>query len=82
MGFPLWKKWTITLLVAFATLAVSFISSAYTGGIQQIIEEFGASEEVVTLGVSLLDSPLDLCSGPHYPSYMAGRSSFLPLMAF
>lgn len=53
MGFPLSKKWTITLLVAFATLAVSFISSAYTGGIQQIIEGFGASEEVVTLGVSL-----------------------------
>lgn len=53
MGFPLWKKWTITLLVAFATLAVSFVSSAFTGGIQQIIEEFGASEEVVTLGVSL-----------------------------
>lgn len=53
MGFPMWKKWVITLLVAFATLAVAFVSSAYTGGIQQIIEEFGASEEVVTLGVSL-----------------------------
>lgn len=53
MGFPMWKKWAITLLVAFATLALAFVSSAYTGGIEQIIEEFGASEEVVTLGVSL-----------------------------
>lgn len=53
MGFPMWKKWATTLLVAFATLAVSFVSSAYTGGLQQVIEEFGASEEMVTLGVSL-----------------------------
>lgn len=53
MRFPKWKKWAITLLVAFATLAVSFVSSAYTGGIQQMREEFRASEEVVTLGVSL-----------------------------
>lgn len=53
MRFPIWKKWAITLLVAFATLAVSFVSSAYTGGIQQVMEEFGASQEVVTLGVSL-----------------------------
>lgn len=53
MRFPTWKKWAITLLVAFATLAVSFVSSAYTGGIQEMIEEFGTSEEVVTLGVSL-----------------------------
>ncbi len=53
MGFPMWKKWTITLLVAFATLAVAFVSSAYTGGIEQIISEFGASQEIVTLGVAL-----------------------------
>lgn len=53
MAFSLLKKWTITLLVAFATLAVSFVSSAYTGGVEQIIRQFGASQEVVTLGVSL-----------------------------
>ncbi|KAI4132771.1 MAG: hypothetical protein LQ347_002454 [Umbilicaria vellea] len=53
MGFSNLKKWTITLLVAFATLAVSFVSSAYTGGVEQIIRQFGASQEVVTLGVSL-----------------------------
>ncbi len=53
MNFSMGKKWAITLLVAVATLAVSFVSSAYTGGVNQIIQEFGASQEVVTLGVSL-----------------------------
>lgn len=53
MLFSMWKKWTITLLVAVATLAVAFVSSAYTGGVNQIMEEFGVSGEVVTLGISL-----------------------------
>ncbi|KAF7937384.1 uncharacterized protein EAE98_001698 [Botrytis deweyae] len=53
LNFTMLKKWTITLLLAFATLAVSFVSSAYTGGVKQIIEEFNVSTEVVTLGVSL-----------------------------
>jgi multidrug resistance protein len=53
MLFPMWKKWAITILVAFATLAVAFVSAAYTGGVTQIIEEFNVSDEVVTLGVSL-----------------------------
>ncbi len=47
------KKWSITLLVAFATLAVAFVSSAYTGGVNQIITAFDTSDEVVVLGVSL-----------------------------
>lgn len=53
MEFPTWKKWMITILVAVATLAVAFVSSAYTGGIEQILRQFAVSEEVVTLGVSL-----------------------------
>lgn len=53
MGFAMWKKWAITLLVAFATLAVAFVSSAYTGGVNQIISGFHTSDEVVVLGVSL-----------------------------
>ncbi|KAI9823827.1 MAG: hypothetical protein M1819_001128 [Sarea resinae] len=48
-----WVKWTLTMLVAIATLAVAFVSSAYTGGIRQILVQFQVSEEVVTLGVSL-----------------------------
>jgi len=53
MLFTMWKKWSITILVAVATLAVAFVSSAYTGGVGQIIKQFGASQEVVTLGISL-----------------------------
>ncbi|KAF1956055.1 benomyl/methotrexate resistance protein [Byssothecium circinans] len=47
------KKWICTFCMAFATLTVSFCSSAFSGGIQQIIREFEASQEVVTLGISL-----------------------------
>lgn len=53
MGFSFFTKWAITLLVALATLAVAFVSSAYTGGVNQIIETFGVSDEIVVLGISL-----------------------------
>ncbi|RFU79926.1 hypothetical protein TARUN_2269 [Trichoderma arundinaceum] len=46
-------KWVITLIQASATLSVSFASSAYSGGIKEIIEEFNISTEVAILGVSL-----------------------------
>ncbi|KAM0546936.1 hypothetical protein ACHAPJ_010596 [Fusarium lateritium] len=47
------KRWFITMSVALATLAVALVSSAYTGGITEIIQEFNLSREVSTLGVSL-----------------------------
>ncbi|KAI9713890.1 MAG: hypothetical protein M1820_000620 [Bogoriella megaspora] len=53
MLFSKVKKWTLTMLVAVATLAVAFVSSAYSGGVQQIIQEFHCSQEVVILGISL-----------------------------
>ncbi|KZZ90266.1 Major facilitator superfamily domain, general substrate transporter [Moelleriella libera RCEF 2490] len=53
MGFSKFKKWFITITVAVATLAVTLVSSAYTGGAKQIIIEFGCSQEVAVLGVSL-----------------------------
>lgn len=53
MNFTPFRKWFITLSVAIATLAVALVSSAYTGGIREIIMEFGISQEVATLGVSL-----------------------------
>src|SRR2546429_2494885 len=46
------RKWSICLIVAMSVLAVAFASSAYTGGIEQVIIKFHASTEVVTLGVS------------------------------
>ena len=53
MNYSELKKWSITAVVAIATLAVAFVSSAYSGGARQIIGEFGCSQEIFTLGVSL-----------------------------
>ena len=53
MGFSYFTKWAITINVAIATLAVAFVSSAYSGGVQQIIKTFGVSDEIVVLGISL-----------------------------
>ena len=47
------KKWSLTMMVAFATLAVAFVSSAYSGGSEQILKEFQTSEEVFILGTSI-----------------------------
>ncbi|KAJ6045229.1 uncharacterized protein N7446_003431 [Penicillium canescens] len=46
-------KWLITVVAALETLVVALVSSAYTGGIIQIEEQFGATTEIATLGVSL-----------------------------
>jgi Ca2+/H+ antiporter len=45
------KRWSITAIVAIATLAVALVSSAYSGGAKEVIEEFGCSQEVFTLGI-------------------------------
>lgn len=53
MLFSATRKWLITLSVSIATLAIAFASTAYSGSIPQIIEEFHVSDEVATLGISL-----------------------------
>lgn len=53
MNFSAIKKWSITILVSFVTLAVALVSSAFSGGMGQIVVHFGVAEEVVILGVSL-----------------------------
>lgn len=53
MRFSSFRKWSIVVTVAVATLAVSYISSAYSGSAAPIVREFGVDEEIVTLGVSL-----------------------------
>ncbi|KAG6019958.1 hypothetical protein E4U41_003024 [Claviceps citrina] len=53
MTFPRPFKWTVTLVTAVSTLAVSFTSSAYSGSVLQINEEFHARDEVAILGVSM-----------------------------
>lgn len=51
--FSIKKKWSITLLTAISTLAVAFVSSAFSGGLEYIVEEFSVSTEVSILGISL-----------------------------
>lgn len=53
MNFSQLYKWSLTMLVAIATLAVALVSSAYTGGVEEIMMQFHIGTEVVTLGVSL-----------------------------
>lgn len=53
MNYSLGLKWSITMLVAVATLAVAFVSSAYSGGIAQILMEFRVAQIIATLGISL-----------------------------
>jgi multidrug resistance protein len=62
MLFSTWKKWSITLMIAFATLAVAFVSSAYSAAIPQVIAEFHCSTEVATLGTSVF--VLGYATGP------------------
>lgn len=47
-----WKWFTIAV-VSFTTLAVALASSAYSGGIQSLVLEFGVSTELLTAGISL-----------------------------
>jgi len=46
-------KWLLTVFVAIATLAVTFCSSVYTGDIDGLLQDYGVSVEVATLGISL-----------------------------
>ncbi|KAI1344293.1 major facilitator superfamily transporter [Xylariaceae sp. FL0016] len=53
MKFPEWRKWFITALQAIAVLAVAFVSTAYSGGISEVIKEFQVDSEIAILGISL-----------------------------
>lgn len=35
-------RWCVTMVIAFATLTVAFVSSAYSGGAHEIVREFGS----------------------------------------
>ena len=48
--WPSFRRWGIAVMVSVATLAVTFVSTAYSGAVGQIIEEFHCTGEVATLG--------------------------------
>ena len=53
MQYPSWKKWTVTLLNAMAALAVTFVSSAFSASILEIVKQFNVDSEIAILGISL-----------------------------
>ncbi|KAF9893792.1 hypothetical protein FE257_009962 [Aspergillus nanangensis] len=53
MNFSAVRKWCYTILVSFVTLTVALVSSAYSGGMGQIVKDFDCKEEVAILGISL-----------------------------
>ncbi|KAJ3522315.1 hypothetical protein NMY22_g11940 [Coprinellus aureogranulatus] len=52
-NWPRARKWLITAQLATTTFTISFSSSAYTGGMQYTMEDFGISDSVAILGISL-----------------------------
>jgi MFS family permease len=52
LTYPAWQKWTITLIMAFSTLAITFASSGLSGADPQLEKYFGASNKLVTADVS------------------------------
>ncbi|KDQ54292.1 hypothetical protein JAAARDRAFT_38450 [Jaapia argillacea MUCL 33604] len=87
-NFPEWRKWLILVVIAMATLAVGFSSSAYAGAAGALMERFQVKEVIITLGVSLF--VLGFALGPLVwapASETVGRSriflvSYIPFVAF
>lgn len=69
VSFALWKKWLITITLAFGTLAVTFTSSSYSGGITEILTEFDINVELSTLGISLFVLGFAVVSTLRYDSF-------------
>lgn len=53
LSFSNTKKWVITFLLSLSTLSVALASSAYTGAVPQLMDEYGVSAPTAYLGVSL-----------------------------
>lgn len=71
MNYSTTMKWCITMLVAIATLAVAFVSSAYSGGIAEILQEFRVAQIIGTLGISLF--VLGFAIGPLLWAPLSGK---------
>ncbi|KAJ5925179.1 hypothetical protein N7454_007818 [Penicillium verhagenii] len=53
MNFGEISKWSLNLLVALSAFTIALASSAYSGGLAEIISAFATTKEVAILGVSL-----------------------------
>lgn len=48
-----WKKWSIIGVQAMGTLSVAFASSAYSGGVGDLMRDFQITSQTAILGVSM-----------------------------
>ncbi|KAJ5792503.1 bicyclomycin resistance protein [Penicillium pulvis] len=88
MEFSMARKAIVTFSTAVATFVISLTSSAYSGSMEKVIDEFDVSKEVATLGLSLFVfgfavgplawAPLSETIGRQIPFFV----SFLALTAF
>lgn len=84
LTFSKLQKWSLTMFVSVATLAVSLASSAYSGATESIAAELGGSNTVITLGVSFF--VLGFALGPliwaPFSEMLGRRNLFLFTYAF
>lgn len=52
-NWPKWKKWWCTLMISLVCFTVAFCSAVVTADIQGVSKEFGVSNEVSLLSVTL-----------------------------
>lgn len=61
-NFPIWRKWSIVASITLVDLTVSFGASGHSPATTKLVEDFGVSSELGTLGLSLY--VLGLALGP------------------
>ena len=52
-NLPVWKKWSFSFVLGVITLSTTFASSVFSTATQAAADEFGVSNEVMTLGTAL-----------------------------
>lgn len=70
-------RYLIVFVQAIATLCVAFASSVYAGGYAQMTSYFGASQELITAGLSLCESRQSIAPGPRF-AFSAEPRSCIP----
>jgi hypothetical protein len=79
LQYPVSKKWMITILQAIATLAVAFVSTAFSGGIKEVIVGFKVDTEIAILGISLF--VLGFAIGPLLWAPLSGMLLYASLVS-
>lgn len=52
-NWPEWRKWSIVIIITLIDLSLSFVASGFSPAAKKFAKDFGVSDEVGTLGLSL-----------------------------